>query len=104
MCAAPGFSQFLVIDSPPVLKGLVSALKVLVRVSQASRPVLSAFVLCSCPQVGAGLRLSPFMCLCASRSLTGVALKMMEIQTYIHAFIIRKLQNYYILFLSHLWS
>ena len=28
----------------------------------------------------------------------------MEIQTYIHAFIIRKLNNYYILFLSHLWS
>ena len=28
----------------------------------------------------------------------------MEIQTYIHAFIIRKLRNYYILFLSHLRS
>ena len=30
--------------------------------------------------------------------------KTMETQTYIHAFIIRKLHNYYILFLSHLWS
>ena len=30
--------------------------------------------------------------------------KTMEIQTYIHAFINRKLHNYYILFLSHLWS
>ena len=30
--------------------------------------------------------------------------KTMEILTYIHAFIIRKLQNYYILFLNHLWS
>ena len=28
----------------------------------------------------------------------------MEIQTYIHAFIIRKLHNYYILLLSHLRS
>ena len=28
----------------------------------------------------------------------------MEIHTYIHAFIIRKLQNYYISFLNHLWS
>ena len=28
--------------------------------------------------------------------------KTVEIQTYIHAFIIRKLHNYYILFLSHL--
>ena len=30
--------------------------------------------------------------------------KTMEIQTYIHAFINRKLHNCYILFLSHLWS
>ena len=30
--------------------------------------------------------------------------KTVEIQTYIHAFIIRKLHYYYILFLSHLWS
>ena len=30
--------------------------------------------------------------------------KTMEIQTYIHAFINRKLHNYYILFLSHLRS
>ena len=30
--------------------------------------------------------------------------KTMEIQTYIHAFINRKLHNYYILFLSHLPS
>ena len=30
--------------------------------------------------------------------------KTVEIQTYIHAFIIRKLHNYYILFLSHLRS
>ena len=30
--------------------------------------------------------------------------KTVEIQTYIHAFINRKLHNYYILFLSHLWS
>ena len=30
--------------------------------------------------------------------------KTMEIQTYLHAFIIRKLHNYYILFLSHLRS
>ena len=28
----------------------------------------------------------------------------MEIHTYIHAFIIRKLQNYYISFLNHLWG
>ena len=28
----------------------------------------------------------------------------MEIHTYKHAFIIRKLQNYYISFLNHLWS
>ena len=28
----------------------------------------------------------------------------METQTYIHAFINRKLHDYYILFLSHLWS
>ena len=30
--------------------------------------------------------------------------KTVEIQTYFHAFIIRKLHNYYILFLSHLRS
>ena len=30
--------------------------------------------------------------------------KTVEIQTYVHAFIIRKLHNYYILFLSHLRS
>ena len=30
--------------------------------------------------------------------------KTVEIQTYIHAFIIRKLHNYHILFLSHLWN
>ena len=30
--------------------------------------------------------------------------KTMEIRTYIHAFIIRNLHNYYILFLSHLRS
>ena len=30
--------------------------------------------------------------------------KTMKIQTYIHAFIIRKLHNYYIVFLSHLRS
>ena len=30
--------------------------------------------------------------------------KTIEIHTYIHAFIVRKLYNYYFLFLSHLWS
>ena len=30
--------------------------------------------------------------------------KTTEMQTYFHVFIITKLQNYYILFLSHLWS
>ena len=33
---------------------------------------LLGFVLWSCPEVRAGLKLSPFMCLCASRNLTGV--------------------------------
>ena len=39
-----------------------------------------------------------------SRGEHGAEHKTMEIQTDIHAFIIRKLHNYYILFLSHLWS
>ena len=39
-----------------------------------------------------------------SRSEHEAEHKTMEIQTYIHAFIIRKLHNDYILFLSHLWS
>ena len=30
--------------------------------------------------------------------------KTMEIQTHVHVFILRKLHNYYILFLSNLWS
>ena len=39
-----------------------------------------------------------------SRGVYEAEHKVMEIQTHVHAFIPRKSHNYYILFLSNLWS
>ena len=72
LCAAPGFNQFLVADFAPVFKGLVLALELLV--SKASSPVVAGFRFVFMSRSKGWPEVTPFMCLHASCSLTGVSL------------------------------